>query len=481
MLAFFNVIANVIAHGPYELDRGIPLVSNAKAKSATQEFPPDMKFKRRTLAGSILSALLLAACGSSATPPSAPASSTAAAPSSAPASSAAGSAASASSAASGSAAAKPSASSSSPAGSAASGSAAASAPAGSASASAGGASASAGAASGSAAASGAPNPTIAKITPLSPAVKLRTVVPPTSYNLPLFLAADKGYFSKAGLDIDMKISPGSATSLIPSLAKGDLDVLPLTPAPPFFNQALQGFDIKVISSIGQEMQGRTPGVVLTVVKSKADQIKDYKDLKGKTIDASNEGSSLALTALAAVKLGGLTPGKDVTMQYNAKTPADMVAMAKSGGADVIAMVEPIATQAINDGLVVRWKNQVDVAPWLQTSFLAASATYVQKNPQAVQKFLEVLIAAAREIDATNGQWTPELLASDSKWLNTPQQTITQQGGPIYADPNLALSTDSISMAQDVWIEQALVKQKVDVSKVIELGPLNNAVQEIGKA
>ncbi|MBV9120738.1 MAG: ABC transporter substrate-binding protein [Chloroflexi bacterium] len=317
--------------------------------------------------------------------------------------------------------------------------------------------------------------------PLSPPARIRLALSATSYNLPIFMALDKGYFDKAGLQVDVTKAQGSTNTLYPALAKGDLDVFPGIPSPALFNQATQGFDVKIIGAIGQERAGRAAGVSLMVIKSKADQIKDFKDLAGKNVDGATQGSPLGLAATVAIADGGLSAGKDVQLVYHASTPPDMLAVAKSGASDVIAMIEPTATQTVAQGLTVRWKTLADIAPWYQPTFLAASRQFLQQNPAAAAKFMEVMLLTEREIDASNGQWTDDLTNSTVKWTGTPADVVKSEGGVIYYDPNGAVSLESLQKTQDVLAQQGLVKQTVEPQQLIDSTALNSALQAAGKA
>ncbi|MBV9120635.1 MAG: ABC transporter substrate-binding protein [Chloroflexi bacterium] len=311
-------------------------------------------------------------------------------------------------------------------------------------------------------------------------MKATIELPANTYALPIFLAKDKNYFAKAGVDLNIVMAQGSTAALLPVLARGDIDMLLATPAPPFYNQLTQGFDIKAFTSVGQEKEGRLAGASLMVVKKDADTIKDFPDLKGKIVDGAAEGGPAALIAVEAIKKAGLTPGKDVTLQYSARSAADMLALAKTSAADAISMNEPTATQAVAQGLAVRWKTLAQVAPWYQPSFLAASNSFLQAKPAALEKFLEVLLVTEREVDAANGDWTPELIASDAKWTSTPPDVIKSQGGVVYYDPNGGISLDALSQTQDEWAQSNLVKQKIDVSKAVDTTALDKALAAVGK-
>ncbi|MBV9121658.1 MAG: ABC transporter substrate-binding protein, partial [Chloroflexi bacterium] len=302
----------------------------------------------------------------------------------------------------------------------------------------------------------------------------------TSSNLPLYLAADKGYFKDAGVDVELDKLPASSTAMLPVLATGEIDMLAAVPAPAFYNQELQGFAIKVVTSMGEQKPGRLVSTTLSVVTSQANSIKELSDLRGKTISVGVQGTPNDITATEAVRQAGLTPGKDVTLHYGAASPADMLTMAKSGGADVIGIPEPTATQAVKQGLVVRWKTSADIVPWYQASFIAASSKFLQDHPDAATAFAKAVVRAARDINATNGTWTPDLTAAEAKWLGVEPDIVTAQGGVPYYDPNLAVSTDSLQRVQDIWFDSGQVKQKVDIKQLVDSGPLNSALSQIGK-
>ena len=294
-------------------------------------------------------------------------------------------------------------------------------------------------------------------------------------------AQDKGYFAKVGLDLDLAKQTGPSSAVLPMLARGDLDILPTTPAPGLFNQAIQGFDIKIIASLGLEKPGRLADVSLMVPKAEAGQFKELTDLRGKTIDGAVEGTPTALTAIEAIRSAGLTPGKDVTLTYKARTVPDMVTLVKNQGADVVTMLEPVASQAVSEGYAVRWKTLADIAPWYQPSFLLASTQTLNKNRAAFDKFMAVYLLASREIDATNGQWTPDLVKPLAAWTGQTEDVIKSQGLVTYYDPNGAVSTDSLDRTQTLWQSLDLVKQKVDVQQLVDLGSLNTALGAVGKA
>ncbi|MBV9119773.1 MAG: ABC transporter substrate-binding protein [Chloroflexi bacterium] len=433
--------------------------------------------------------LLLASCGGTASVSTAPSSSPSTAASAASASPAPASTASQASASSGASSA---ASASASAGSA-SGSAAASA-------SGSGSAAAKPSASGSAAASGAASaaPSIAvpsggvaaaqtiagaTVQPLAQRAKVRLGISQNIDMLPLYYAIYKGYFDKAGIDIVPTLHLGSSIAILPQIARGDIDIMDSTASPGLSNAGLQGFDVKVISSLGIPKEGRLNDIWLMVLPNEVNQIKNISDLKGKIVEAGAEGTPIDLVVTEALKGAGLTPGKDVTVMYRVKATTDFIVIAQNKGADALGLTEPLATQAQKQNIAVKWKTYGfgDVVPWFKPSLMVANGSYIKQNPAILQKFLDVYLLACREVNAANGTWTDDILGTAVKFTQQDKQVLTDQGLVPYFDPNGAVPVESLQNAEKVWEDKGLVKQKVDVSTMYDLGPINAAVNDVGKA
>ncbi|MBV9119493.1 MAG: ABC transporter substrate-binding protein [Chloroflexi bacterium] len=318
--------------------------------------------------------------------------------------------------------------------------------------------------------------------PLAQRAKIKLAIAPGNMDsLPLFLGLDDGAFTKAGLDPDVTKIQGSATAVLPQLAQGQVDFLLVGVGPGLYNQAAQGFGAKIVASDGIEKAGRFTADMLNVQRDQANQIRDRKDLKGKVVDGALAGSPIDMLARAAIDQAGLTIGKDVTLNYNAKTPPDMIALAKNKGADVIGMTEPIATQAQQQNLTVKWKNDADIIPWYQPGEVAVSQSLLSSNPAAVEKFLEVYVSESRKINAANGQWTDELIASATKWTDVPADVVKAMGGVPYFDPNGAVSMDSLRMTQDFWVKAGQIKTPVDINGLVDASHLAAVTKAIGTA
>jgi ABC-type nitrate/sulfonate/bicarbonate transport system substrate-binding protein len=321
---------------------------------------------------------------------------------------------------------------------------------------------------------------ITAVRPLSPRATVKLAFNPNIIQLPFQVALDKGYFDAAGLDVQVTNNQGSSNAMLPLLARGDIDVTNMTPSPALYSQAQQGFDIRVVASHGVEKQGRITVAWLTVLKDKAADIKSFADLKGRTVEGGAQGTVFDLLSLQALQQANLVPDQDVTVTYRVRNTADTLALAQNKAADVIAMVDPMATQAEQQGLVVRWKTTGEVVPWYQPSLLAMSSKFLTANRPAAVTFMEVYLLASREVDATNGQWPAGLLTTAAKWNNLDASIITAQGGVVYFEPNGFLDPASLDRTQQFWLQTNQVKQTVEIAQVMDVSPTQDALALIGK-
>ncbi|MGD9989918.1 ABC transporter substrate-binding protein [Pseudonocardia sp.] len=286
--------------------------------------------------------------------------------------------------------------------------------------------------------------------------------------LPIMLAADRGYFRDAGVDVQIVPYQGSANAQIPLLARGDIDLSPAVAGPSLFNQYTQGFRIKLLANLTAPKPGYRDGVVFVVRKDVWDsgRVRTIADLKGLEVDASAEGNPVDFLVREALAANGLTPA-DVSLTHNARTPSDSVEFLRGNVVDVTAMSEPSATQAEQQGLGVRWLGYQDVIPWFQETFLAASETFAQQRPDDARKVMAGYLRAVEEINGAQGRWTPELLAVAAKWTGQSPDVLTAMGGLMYWNAARSIDQAGLDRVQRFWLDTKLVQSAVPIADLVD--------------
>jgi NitT/TauT family transport system substrate-binding protein len=306
---------------------------------------------------------------------------------------------------------------------------------------------------------------------------VRVALSLTTYsNLPIFLAADKGYFRDAGLDVQLTGFGGSSTAQIPRLARGDTDMLALALGPAFFNQFSGGFNIRLLATLEAQRTGWNNTSWLVVRQDLWDSkaIRQPKDLRGKIIDGAAEGSPLDLLALTTIQQGGLTLN-DVHYSQKFRDPPNWLTAFRNKAVDVQGLPEPIATQMDIQKIAHKWIGLSNVAPWFNEEFVAASPSFAQNHHDAVVRFLRAYLRAVHDVQRSNGRWTPELVTSLAKWTSLPESTIRQIPGPAYPGDG-SINNASVAHQEDFWHDRGLVTAIVPPGSFIDSTSLLEAMQ-----
>jgi ABC-type nitrate/sulfonate/bicarbonate transport system substrate-binding protein len=209
---------------------------------------------------------------------------------------------------------------------------------------------------------------------------LRVISFPGGANLPLWVAEDKGLFARKQLAVKVSPTPNSV-ELVQSLIKNEEDV------------AMAAFDNVVAYQEGQgevklstapdlfAFMGFSRGTVRLVVSP---DVKDYDDLRGKTlaVDAIATGYSLVLQKL--LQLGGLKDG-DYRLEPVGSTATRAQALMENKFSGTI-LTTPLEIAPESRGYR-RLANAVDVLGPYQTIVGIARRSWARANRDALVSFI----------------------------------------------------------------------------------------------
>lgn len=311
---------------------------------------------------------------------------------------------------------------------------------------------------------------------------MRIVINPTVAGyLPVFDAIEKGYFAQQHIDLVVTTTAQPTISTMPLLVRGDIDMVPLSIAPAFFNQGAAGFNVKVVASIQSSLAGYNDGVMLLVRQDvwDAGTVRKPSDLKGRTVDGLAAGSLTDMLMKEAVAAGHLTTS-DLTYSQKFHSVADIDAGLHNKAVEVVSGFDPSATAFQAQKLAHKWLSIHDLMPWFQSSFWAASAQFISAHPDVVKRMLVAYLEGVRDVDRANGHWTPELLAILAKYSGLPAATLAEIPGPSYADPAGTISQYSMNRQEQAYVTDGLVPKAVPVADLIDEGPLSQARKALSR-
>lgn len=187
------------------------------------------------------------------------------------------------------------------------------------------------------------------------------------------------------------------TEIVGKISSGEVDIaaVPTNLAATLYQKTNGGVKLLAVNTLG----------VLYLLE-KGDSIHSVADLKGKTIYASGQGSTTEYVLNYLLEQAGMTVGEDVKVEYKADH-SELAALIASGEADIALLPEPFVTTVTSKNADVRvalditeqWKKTTGDKE-LPMGGIIVRTEFLEKNPAAVEKFLEEY-KASTEYTATN--------------------------------------------------------------------------------
>ena len=209
---------------------------------------------------------------------------------------------------------------------------------------------------------------------------------------PLFLAIKKGYFRQQGLTVTPKIITQSTLAL-PDLLHGSVDIVGGGNYVSYMEgQASGTFTLKILVA-GTECKAGSFGVLALPSSG----ITSPAKLAGKTIAVNLTNNIQTLTANAALKAAGVSPG---SVKYVVIPFPDMAAALKPGRVSAISVVEPFlsgAEQALGAKLVLS-QCSGSLASFPLSGYFTTAA-WAQQNPRTAAAFQRAMDKAQAYADA----------------------------------------------------------------------------------
>ena len=217
--------------------------------------------------------------------------------------------------------------------------------------------------------------------------------------VPAPMAAKLGYYKAEGLDVQTQDFQSGGSKALQALVGGSVDVVVGSYDHTISMQA-QGKRI-----VGTVLLNTLPGVVFVVRKDLADKVRDGRDLKGLKVGVTTLGSSTDMFARYWAARSGLAP-KDIQILAVGSGAPGMVAL-ETKNVDVLGCYDPIATliQQRDLGRVLVDSRTDDGANDIfggsyPFACLYATAGYIEKNPETMQKLVNALMRTLDWLHAT---------------------------------------------------------------------------------
>jgi NitT/TauT family transport system substrate-binding protein len=214
------------------------------------------------------------------------------------------------------------------------------------------------------------------------------------------VAAQMGFFDKAGLDVKRKVL-ASSDVMRAALASGDIDIVAVS-TDTLIRAHVQGFDWKLVYQTDIYDSERADAILI----GRSDlTFKSAKDLEGKTVAASpGTISESALRGFIADNGGDNSKVKSVDIPF-----AQIIGALQSKSVDAAHIIEPFMTIALENGTgKLAFKTLDDVSKRFLISGLVAKQSWIDANPEKLKRFIAAMQAATDFLNAKPDEVLPVL-------------------------------------------------------------------------
>jgi len=302
-----------------------------------------------------------------------------------------------------------------------------------------------------------------------------------------YIAREKGYFQKLGLEIETRQFFDGAMA-VPSMISGELDMTLMTPNASLFNSVAKGAPLVLILDRGSNRKGFAYTLV-NVSQALYDQgvksMADFGKLKGKKMGVGALGSINQYNLAQALLKAGLDPAKDVQWVVNISQP-DLMKMLGQGQVDAtdLAWQFGVFAQQNKWGPIVATGDEM--VPDAPIAMYAVRKEFLDKNRDAVVRFAVAYLHAAKEFNAAakapdKHPDIVEILAKNTA-LNKPELVKAIAPNWSYIAEDGMPLVDSIMGMQDFWSGKyfTYVEKKVSREQLFDLSIAKEAKARLDK-
>jgi ABC-type nitrate/sulfonate/bicarbonate transport system substrate-binding protein len=283
-------------------------------------------------------------------------------------------------------------------------------------------------------------------------------------NLPIWVAIDKGFFAKEGLDVTQEITRGSVAST-EGLMSGKyqfgssaLDNM-IANAEGTGDTKIEGFDLVGIAGVHSGMNK-----VVT-----RPEIKSYADIKGKPIATDALTSGYGLVLIRILQMKGLKLNQDYTALPVGSGPNRLNAM-KEGKAVAAALSAPEDLEAKKVGFNIL-DDTTELIGAYQGSAIVVRRAYAKEHEAQVLAFLRAIMAATDYVFSDKAGALAEMKAhikglSDAE-LETVYTSMTASKGGL--NRGAKMNMDGVKMLLTLRNELSGADRKLtDPTKYVDL-------------
>jgi len=293
-------------------------------------------------------------------------------------------------------------------------------------------------------------------------LRLRVGIIPITEMLTIYVAADKGYFTQEGLEVEMIPMTGGAV-ILPSLLSGSIDIAYSNIVSIILARA-EGMPLKIIIHNKSEDSTKSPdapggykGGSAIMVRANSD-IRSAKDIKGRTFAVNTLNGINWLFAQEWMRLRGADPAKakwvEVPFQH-------MEVALDTGRVDAITAADPILTvlKTTGKGKILDYYFS-RVKPNVMVASFVATENGIKEHPEVMQKFVRAMSRAIEYANTHKDEW-PSIL---TKHLKIDLGLLNKmEGGHRFEGK---VNMEQLEWYMDLMAKRGLLQKRIDLHTLV---------------
>jgi NitT/TauT family transport system substrate-binding protein len=282
----------------------------------------------------------------------------------------------------------------------------------------------------------------------------------------IYLADELGYFSAAGIAVEMQ-KINSAPTLVQSLAASQLDVAGISVTPGLFASVALKINLRIVGDKQSYRRGFSGMRLIArpnaILGSEAATI---AGLKGKNIALSAKAGVtyyLLDRVLASQKLT-LNDVKVVELPYGSMYPAFT-----TGAIDAAISLEPSLTETLQQGAAKQVSDLIEFAPGgNMTSVPLVYSESFARNRTLAQGFMTAYVKGVRVYNdaferGKDKDKVIDIIARHAKL----SPAIVRSSFPFGLDPNQRVTTDVLEDVQQFFVREGMLTTPARMSQVVD--------------
>jgi len=300
----------------------------------------------------------------------------------------------------------------------------------------------------------------------------------------MYAAQDKGYFKEQGLDVEF-VDFTSPLEIVPALAARQLDVGLGAFSATLFNAMARGIDIRLVadkaSTSPDPRNGFGSSLALAIPREYAESgaLRDYADLRGKTVASASKGSAGHILVDTALGKGGLTLAdvQDVELAF-----PDMNAALANKAVDAALQIDPLLTLGEAQGILVPWKRAAEIYPGQPVAAIIYGPRIAEIGQDVGNRFMVAYVKGLRDYNDAFGprrQSRAEIVAILTQNTNVKDPSLYEKMTWDYMNPDGYLNVEAMAQDLDWYVTHGYVSQRPDLAHAVDHSFADYAVRTLG--